>query len=684
MKLPRFPVLLLAASALFSPAKADDSPPAGKGNIHLQTTTFTVTGTALPLSLLNEPVSGDEALFLRLAAMVADGGAELASDQHLTMPTVKEARAEAIKEIPYPSDWTPLPDPREIMPKEFETTNTGISVNAQLDFLPAAPPNARTAGIFGSLSIKSIRMDHLGQVPVSLPQSHEDGAFNHPRFPTESINAVFRTADSAHHLISVCRQAGETVPGNDVWSLTFAKATPQSPDGKTAAAASGSALRLQALTFRLPVADGREFLKLHAAGKDGELLAVLLKSHAEKKAELTHLAALLVEAARSPLSPDGASAPEETEPEGLKTQDPFAIPKPGPQAAVYQPFMMGNGSGGDRTASVECMEEFPFATEYTDELVPKSFENKNIGRSFLVSVVRPMNASGARIAVNLEHWPAPDMVSWPEMKEGQRGYRTWCASFSQTSLTATLTVRPGGVYCLGAITLPEYFKDQRADSPLMEISLLKVAGTGSHQNPALKGVPPEPELEAEVFSLNADDAARLETLRHFPAETEALLSETTGSGRTHSVAFCLVPGDARSKPEIVAMVETAVPLGAAWTKTGRLLATEIEFHNIGFSLKTVNGEPPTKGETFLGFQHADSTITQPTQAELKKAADGDRKLPRHQRVEMEPDRQRFMIESNLPFPAVPFQILSLAPARVPAGHPEEGRWHAAVVRGKNP
>lgn len=662
------PAVLLLCSVLPATFAQEKEPPAQTGNIQVQTTVFKVTGPELPLSLLNEPLASDEALFARLAGMVSDGSAELTADQHSTIPSSKEGDRgqlfESLKETPFPTEYTPQRGGLELVPQSFEFRACGLTMGAQFKFLSRNPGQPVSAGVLGPLSVEITRGDQIRSWPVSLPSAPADGSLDAPQFLTEKTQLIFKSSDGLHHLISVVRRAGETLEKNDEYCLTFAKAAPES--GKSAPpAARSTALRLHALTFRLPTAEGRHLLDLRQqnGGGDRALLDSLLQASAARTAELCEHSVLRVDyaevnpvAGRDPFSaadgnPDFVKvlgvAPEKNE------------PKPQPASA-----------------NLNAIEEFMFPTEHSQYLSPQSFEFKNIGRTFEVVAGKRAGSGLTPLRIGLEEYQAPELFSWPEKKDGEpRGTQVHYPAFSVNKLSARLSVRPGGIYCLGAIVLPPLYKDQQPERSMIQISLLKVIGDTVA---AITTSAPEaqPELSSEIFSLSPGDAAKLKILRDSPAEAEALLARLTQEGTAHSLAYFQIAGAAASCPEIFAGVETPIPLGSLRTNARFLLATNFEIYSQGNSLRFSPENEPGKGKLQMSLDHGNATLIQPTTAELEKAADsdGDGILPQP---------ERFVNETRLPFAPRPFQILSLAPAKVPAGHPEEGRWQAAVLRCQN-
>ncbi|MDB6135100.1 MAG: hypothetical protein JWM59_3343 [Verrucomicrobiales bacterium] len=659
-------IALFSGCSLSTVRAQENERTAPPGNIQVQTTVFKVTGPALPLTLLHEAPDSDEALFIRLAGMVSDGGAELTADQHYTIPASTGAEVfggqslESVKETPYPSEYTLQRGGLEMVPQSFEFRNCGLAVGAEFKLLPRNPGNPASSGVLGSLSVESIRSDRIRSLPVSLPSVSVSatGSLDGPQFLTEKTHALFKSTDARHHLISVVRRAGETLEKNDEYCLTFAKAAPEM--GKPAAKSGrGTALRLHAITFRLPTADGRHLLDLRQqSGDDHALLDSLLQASATQKAVLHDHSILRVEPSQA------APAP--------KPNDPFA--------------------SATTTASLETIEEFMYATEHSDFLTPKSFEFKNLGRTFEVTADKP-NASGlTRLRIGLQSYAAPEIFSWPESPEnGGPGAQVHCPSFPVLKLSAVLNVRPGGAYCLGAVTLPSFFKDQHSEQSVMQISLLKVVGAGgdsSTQHKSAAGA--QPELSSEIISLTPGDAAKLKILRDSPVQAKALLERLTEEGTAHSLAYLQIAGDAASRPEILAGVETPIPLGSLRTAAGLLLPTEFEIYSLNNSLALLPaGEPgfesdplsnspdflpagePGKGKLQLRLAHTNATLTQPTLLQLEKAAAGDGTLPRP---------ERFVNEASPAFSPRPFQILSSEPAKAPSGHPEQGRWHVTILR----
>lgn len=660
------------------------------GNIQVQITAFKVSGPELALSLLNTPLSGEEALFLQLAGRVAGGSAELLSDNHLTVPgdsgkppeneagpfssSDREGFLESTKETPFPSEYTPQERGRELVPKAFERKNGGLASKVQLELIPQGPHAVpASAGVSGSLLLSRIRADQLTSWPVSLPGTSAEASLDLPQFLTDTTSTTFRSADARHHLISVSRQAGETMAaGQDDYQFVFAKAAPEaeslrgnpSPgaaNDDAESSATAGALRLHALTFQLPDADGRALLRSRqAGGGDQALLDALLQAAAEKKAQLRNHFILRLDSLQPTPAP--------------KSRDPFASRPP--------------------SARMETIEEFAYPTEYSEDLLPQSFEYQNLNRALGVCVEKPAASGGTRLSLFFEtRSVAPQLFAWPEAPaNGPRPPQVYYPAFPTTKLHATLSVQLGGAYCLGAITLPSFFPGVQPEESLMEIYLLKIAG--SRQPPVSSQTPPtgstsQPDISSEVMSLSAQDAAVLKGLSQLPAEAEAMLSRLTEDGSARSIAWSQVSGTAAQNPEIRAEVLTPFPMGCDRTPGGFLRPCQFEIYSLGHFLQFIS-PPDMNGFQFL---HTSAPFPQPSNTELLEAANQggkdppgtikDRSWQRTPRAGRLPEPERFEIECRDRSPGdgpKPFQIISLAPARVPAGHPEAGRWHTVILR----
>ncbi|RYD30769.1 MAG: hypothetical protein EOP86_19310, partial [Verrucomicrobiaceae bacterium] len=569
---PALALTLLSSAGLSTVNAQENGKPAPPGNIQVQTTVFKVTGPAFPLSLLNEAPDSDEALFIRLAGMVSDGSAELTADQHYTIPASTGAEVfggqslESIKETPYPSEYTLQRGGLEMVPKSFEFKNCGLAVGAEFKLLPRNPGNPASSGVLGSLSVESIRGDRIRSWPVSLPSVSANGSLDCPQFLTEKTHLIFKSTDALHHLISMVRRAGESLEKNDDYCLTFAKASPES--GKPASnSGRGTSLRLHALTFRLPTAEGRHLLDLRQqSGDDRALLDSLLQASAMQKAELHDHSILRVECSRVPPVPK---------------RDPFAAAS-GPGDRVPGRLLEAQPA----TASLETIEEFMHPTEYSDILTPKSFEFRNLGRTFEVTADKPDASGLTLLRIGLQSYAAPKLFSWPESQEnGDLGAQVHYPAFPVLKLSAVLNVCPGGAYCLGAVTLLSFFKDQHPGQSVIQISLLKVVGETGDSSPQPKlAASPQPELTSEIISLTQVDAAKLKILRDSSEEAKDLLARLTEEGTAHSLAYLQIAGDAASRPEILATVETPFPFGSLRTTAGLLLPTKFESYTLSNSL----------------------------------------------------------------------------------------------------
>lgn len=642
---------LAAGLPLFFVLAQESAPPAPElGNINVQITTFQVTGPGFALSLLNEPVSGDEALFNRLAGMVADGSAELLADHHFTAPAGKNASAESIRQFPFPTEYTPQRGATELVPQAFDFKYTGVSAKAELHLSNKDNPSGPARSVRGTISVESIRADELDSWPVSLPKSPADGSLVVPKFLTDKTWTSIQSRDNDHHLVSVLRRAGETAEDNNKFVLSFVET---SPEAATATApGANNALRLHALTFRLPVKAGRDAMRSDGPDSASRLLDTLLNARADGKVEMIDCTFLRFD----PLSPAETGA--ESRPPAT---DPFASSNATQASAPMDPF----ASPPPPHASADAIREFAYPTAYSDDLLPQSFDYRNLGRSFAAR--SPTRKPSGEVVLNLtlQHNFAPELFAWPENKSG-RSPQVSQPAFSSTELTVTVAVRPGGVYCLGAVTLPSSFKDQSVDQPMMDIYLLKV--TGNNTGAALSGTR-QPEIEGEILSLTPADAVSLQALAGSSVEAETPIAESLSSGSARSLGFCQVAGGTGDQSSITVNRQTPAPNGCERTQAGWLRPTEFEYHNEGIILQEVT-TAPEKSE--WRFFHSGAQIIQPGEAELSEAADGNGRLTQP---------RDFWSQGHPISTAGPgFHLLSIEPAKGPPGHPEEGRMHAMVLR----
>jgi hypothetical protein len=421
-------------------------------------------------------------------------------------------------------------------------------------------------------------------------------------------------------------------------------------------------LRLHALTFQLPSETARTLLRARLeGGGDRALLEALLKAATEQKAELCDHRALLVDS---------------------------LTPAPVP---VSEPGRMTPRIASGR---LETIEEFGYPTEYSADFLPQSFEYDNLGQTLEVYVEKPVATGRTLLNIQLAGRLAPSFFAWPDSPASAPRAHYPC--FPRTALAATVSVQPGGVYCLGAVTLPSFFGEAQANQSRMRITLLKVNGNDggdveANRQPSGPDLAPQPEVSSEIISVSAGDAAVLKGLRDLPPEAEALLARLNASGAARSIGWNQVAGPLSANPEIRAEAVTPIPTACDRSPAGLLRPCRFYFYELGEILEI----PPGSGTMGFHLRHGSASLTQPGEAELASAADRGalRDVPVHPnevRFRKEypnagllEEPVRYELEARPPVGAAPlraFQIVSLAPANVPPGHPEEGRWHAAVLR----
>lgn len=565
MKIPLI-LLCFLSLALLSPAESGVGrkgwliPPfessGDTAEIRVRTTIFKVKGREIPMSLLEQPAPRDEALFLRLAAMAANGQAELVADQHFSAPQGRELRVESMKEFPYPTEYERRGT--EMLPASVEFRAVGTSLVAELYAGSRSGASSPSTGTAGRLIFENIRGDQQRRVPVSLPDSPVDGVLLCPRFFTEKSTVSWSSADQDHHLVSLFRAAETLQSAEEAYCFVFAKATVLSTEKPVAGLSSD--WRLHALTFRLPREEGRALLDNPDNRSDASLLASLLASAAVGgKARPHHHAILRIDAGRRLTT---------REPAG---QDPFA-PPPAP------------GTGEERTVALgsraDSMEEYAYPTESDPDLAPQSFDYRTLGRSFAATVVEAAKSGTAVVDIQLQEHSLVETRRWPEPDGVNRAFVAR-PQFAETVFEGTVRIAAGSVVCLGAVVLPEEMTGPDGSGPQMEITFLKAAAGHAPD----RELPPSPKTEYELFAVTADGAAALQRARGDFSQAEVLLAGALEAGTAHSMSWVMLGAGETVKAFIKARMEHCFPTLVEWTQRGWLHPLSFGFHNCGPSLR---------------------------------------------------------------------------------------------------
>ena len=628
---------LLLFPAKFRLAAAGEPPTV----IDVQATTFKVSGHDLPLSLLLEQsTSGDEALFARLVGMTANGTAGLAAFHHIKTLSGISADSQSTKEQPYPGKLMKTNRLNELFPYTFEYKNCGSSLTTHL-----MAPQDSDGGSLGTFEIQSVKGDELSRWPVSLPHLATDGGIDLTQFETFSAVVPFRSSDASQHLLSVTQIPGSPGEGPPVYYFSFGRAIPVPADQSKPSAVSSPLLRLHVLSFQIGVEQGRRLLRSRGDEGDRPLLKALLTLMAAGTAQLTHHAVMPVDRANVRLH--HANIP----------RDPF----------MAEPARAFSARPADDASKLETIREFPYPTEHTNELYPISYEYRNIGHSFEATVVESVDPSNTRIAMVMEHIREPDLKAWPDSADRSIP-KVHQPIFCSTRISTTLQVRPGGVYCLGAIILPDYFPSGSQPGQMMEISLVQVGGVSGPGN-----APPGPsqkELEYEVVSLTETDAAALLPLLNSPgtALDTDFLENAIQAGTAHSITLCLLPAPhGMDRPGIRAQVELPYPARASWTQDQRLALGAWHFLTAGTSF----GHKASDARQ-LAFRHDPAPYPlRITSRTPEDTANGTGQV-------IEPPSM--ILEATVEVDTGAIHINKPERIKVPAGHPEEGRWQVSVVR----
>ncbi len=641
-------LLLLCSHAGW--AAAEESP----AIIDVQATTFKVTGHGLVLSLLQQPTMDDQAIFTHLAGMVQVGSAGLAASYHLKALSGQPAKAKSLKEQPFPVDWVRMRRPEELCPSEFDYKYCGQSLTAQLVAHQNPRPDGMPGLITGTFEIESVRGDELTRWPVSLPHRPADGGIDSMQWDTKRSITPFWSTDRRHHLLSVLQIPG--APGKEppAYYFSFGRAIPAMKDRPRQPAVLSPLMRLHALTFQLNPVQGRQLLSSRKNGGDRPLLESLLKAMAQGTAQLTHQAMLQVDPAKRQTRPWSPADPFLAGPGG----DPSAQSPSEPD-----PFSTLSTGGDASLAASKCeaIREFAYPTEFNDELHPKSFEYKNLGHSFQATVLESHDPYRIPLTMVMEHVREPTMKAWPE-SGGERIPRIFQPNFYTSTVSTTLEVSPGGVYCLGAIVLPDYFGAPTSRGRLMEISMLKVDGESGKTSPQTSSS--YIEIQSERISVSEEAAGALSYLIQTPADAMDYLGTELESGTAHLLALCLLPNPEAPSSEISAMAELSFPNRVKWSNTKQLTPFDLHFQTAGTSLKQSEG---------LRFRHDIAPFTDRITTEILTEAATSRK-------ELDREPRWYSWEMPCPHEGANLQISLPEKIDVPAGHAEEGRWQVSVIR----
>ena len=662
---PTILFLLLAASGLQANVPTPES-----AFFQVQTTVFIAARAELPWELLQQPTDADDALFLRLADMVEKGTAELAAGQHLSLSAGKEQSFGANKQIPFPSQFRPLPGGVDLLPQSFEYKSCGLYVSSRLHFMADSKGRLYPTSAAGLLELTYTSEGPLERWPVCLPDAASDGFLICPSFRQENTSVAIHTRDSRQHLVSLTSIADRAGSITDECALTFFKAAPQlnTPPVSTAADPK-SLLRLGLVSFLVEAREGRRMMESRKMWSDGALLESLLQAEREGTVILKNRMLLLLEPHGIPIPTDPPHA------------DPFAVKKsvvplpfptvltessPPPDIPHDRPRGPYSLAKGHRTFSTRSTMEYQNPTEYSKDLLPQSFQFTNLGAQLKCAVLEPLLSGGALLAIDYQHYENPVLRAWPETPVDGR-VKVHIPDISGFELSTTLRVSPGHVSCLGAMLLPQGFTNAATRESLMQITMIQAVGSNAAGSTA--AADRSKELECELVSLTESDAAALLELITSPAEAEAFLNESIENGAAHSLAYSLLPHADGPKSMIRATINMQSPGKMIRTEAGHLLPVEWLSHETGTVLETPVIEGRRTGSVV--FSHTLAPPSRPSLETLTDAAKGDGKVP-------EPVKYSWST-SDLPT-AVGLYIGVPQKMNVPPGHREEGRRQVSVIR----
>ena len=472
-------------------------------------------------------------------------------------------------------------------------------------------------GKAGSLSLEWSRVRYAGR--QSYPASTRDGTMlEQPDFLCDTLMASIPVSPGQWRLAGVIRpvELGEAAAAAPRTLLTFLQVNEVTPGSPPVALPENK--RLHWVTFRLPAEEGL-ILTNRVAGDDAELLERLLQRAASGEIELAGHAAC-------PLHPDHEAKPVKP------SKDPFA-------------------SEPDFTAA-ESIHEFTYPTSYDPS--PASFSTHNAGHGLKLS---------ARYGIEWEALDGP--VEMEPLSPQAEAVAMIAPLFITGSLTLDGDLPAGAVRLAGAVLQPV-----KSGRQMMHLHFLKSAGPPI-SDPA--GQRDWQETYAAVLSLPPALGSQLSAT---PVPSSATLEAAMSSADTRLLAWQCIAG----KPGRKASVKRAPEMAYATkfeTKpfSGDLLIPAgIQVRTCGSVLELHSGKDVPEADR---FKLTLETPPFPTLAAAHASAKDGTPLPPHELAEL------IFPASERSFPRLTpglWQLVSLALTKVPAGHPEHGRWHALILQ----
>jgi len=619
------------------------APPGPPVPVMAHTVVFRTEDTSLVLDAAAGGRAAEAALFNRLLSMEQEGTATIVLEHQSVNVGGRAASTSIVRSGMYPTEWHPDVDPLRLFPAAYETRPLGDSASITPRFL--------RNGIHAQAQAASVRWGRPTRWPVfdpARPPGPERTIFNlQPQILVDECTTTALAQPGEPRLLGIAREArsADATPSATAWRLSFGRVTPVDEAASPAEASANEAaqgVRCDVLVFRLPLDEAAEWLTQPGPRDEAAAWEALLSK--ARTGEVTVAAQWSLAAVTGPVRP-----------------------------------------GGPPEAALQSLGEFIYPTLYQN-FTPMAFETRDTGASCRLrfraaadarSLVGQIDAEEVRLDP-LRRWPssatAPDVcLLQPE--------------FVTRKLRTDIVLPANGITFIGLRDAGTFGGAEDTD-PMADLFFVKSSADPLDPPADAPKAPPMVEWRALVFSVDDAAASELQPLLN----TEAVTPDTdpglrlwqwAADGRAHlrhAAAVVMAPGGFGS---VENRAEVIYPTGFQ-DENGLITFKNLETQVTGlrFGVRPTAHADRQMVTGSVEFAWASAPPRMPEFADYRRAVDaGITGSPHPEFFDPPEDAQK----SSLTLPTGTSRLLRLEKARVPAGSPDHGRWHAvlvsAVVRG---
>lgn len=619
------------------------APPGPPVPVMAHTVIFRTEDTSVVLEAVGGGRAAEAALFNRLLAMEQEGLATIVLEHQSVTVGGRAASTSIVRSAVYPTELEPLADPLRLFPTAFETRQLGDSASITPRFL--------RNGIHAQSQAASVRWGRPTRWPVLDPArlpGPERTIFNlQPQILVDECTTTALAQPGEPRLLGIAREArqADDTTSAPAWRLSFGRVTPVDEAASPAETLPNEAahgVRCDVLVFRLPLDEAAEWLTQPGPRDEAAAWEALLTK--ARTGEVPVAAQWSLAAVTGPVRP-----------------------------------------GGPPEASLQSLGEFIYPTEH-ENFTPMAFETRDTGSSCRLRFRAAVDGRSLVGQIDVNEVRLDPLRRWPS-SANEPDVCLLQPEFVTRKLRTDIVLPANGITFLGLRDAGTFGGAEDTD-PMADLYFIKSSADPLDPPADAPKAPPLVEWRALVFSIDDAAASDLQPLMNAEAVTPDTdpgphLWQWVADGRAHLRHAAAVVMAQGGVGQVTNRAEVIYPT-AFQEKNGLITFKYLETQATGLQLGVRPTAHPDR-QTVTGsvdFTWASAPPRMPEFADYRRAVDaGVTTSPRPEFFDPPEDTQK----SSIILPAGTSRLLHLAKARVPAGSPDHGRWHAvlvsAVVRG---